>query len=277
MATVIGESGAWREIRLKLGRAQLHVGKPGDIAPLHQNLLETYPASVERRKSETLEAVAVQERMIEMLRGEKGVWRTIRNWFRIRTCNASISLLNWKQDRFIQELDRNIRHLGELQNSAELAGAIAELAVIKQLSLLPGDHVVLNDVHLRSNRYIHYNGNPLQSAQIDHMVLSPAGVFVIETKLWSEKFAQSHAYHNPFDQVQRASYLCYDLLKSFWGKTRVRSVIACGGHLPEAPDKSRVKILPFHRLNGYITWFQKQELSPDKQARLRQYFERFVN
>jgi len=87
-----------------------------------------------------------------------------------------------------------------------------------------------------------FNGTALISAQIDHVVLTPAGVFVIETKRWSQHFVESGDFHNPFDQVSRANYLCYDLLRKSFGKTRVRSIIACGGSLPDAPP-SRISKL----------------------------------
>lgn len=277
MARVVGESGAWRAIRCRLERHQLLVSNPEDITPLHLQLQESYQPSVERIHSVAAEQKAKLAQEIEKLQGAKDLWRKIWNWFVVRRLRADIALLEWKVDSQIDYLDTQLQLMVGIENSPELGGALAELEVIRELEQLPDSHVVLNDVHLRATRYIHYNGNALQSAQIDHMVISPAGVFVIETKLWSEKFAQTSHYHNPFDQVQRAGFLCYDLLKSRYGKTRVRSLIACGGHLPEAPEKSRVKVLRFPQLNGYITWFKKEELSPAFQARLCEYFQGFVN
>lgn len=114
-----------------------------------------------------------------------------------------------------------------------------------------------------SRRFIKFNDVPLQSAQLDHVVLSPAGVFVIETKCWSRQFSESGHYHNPFDQVQRARYLCWDLLKAEYGKLPVRAIILTSGSLPAAPPDSYTKVLHPKDLAGYITWFNKQELSPD--------------
>ena len=116
----------------------------------------------------------------------------------------------------------------------------------------------------------------LQSAQIDHLVLSPAGVFVIETKRWSRHFVEFGQYHDPFDQIQRSGYLCYDRLRTRFGKIRVRSVIACAGKLPSAPQDSQVKVLPVAELVGYILWFRQPELEPDRLLQVRHYLQRFV-
>src|SRR5437867_9895219 len=106
--------------------------------------------------------------------------------------------------------------------------------------------------------------------------LTPAGVFVIETKRWSRKFVESGDYHDPFDQAQRAAYLCYDQLRRQFGKIRVRSIVACAGQLPSAPKNSHVKVLAVPELIGYILWFKQPELAPDRLLQVRRYLERFV-
>ena len=132
----------------------------------------------------------------------------------------------------------------------------------------------INDLHLKSERYIHFGGRPIQSAQIDHLVMAPSGIFVIETKLWSRDFVESGNYHDPFDQIQRASYLCYDLVREHFGKVRVRSVIACAGALPQPPKGTYVKVLHPTEIIGYISWFKDQGLSPDDTPKLSRFFER---
>jgi hypothetical protein len=69
--------------------------------------------------------------------------------------------------------------------------------VIDRLRTLPSSAVVFNDVRLKATRYIRFNGIALISAQIDHVVLTPAGVFVIETKRWSHRFVESGDFYNP--------------------------------------------------------------------------------
>jgi len=54
-----------------------------------------------------------------------------------------------------------------------LKGFIGERKTRKALEALPDDHIVLHDLLLQ-------NGD--KTSQIDHVVISPCGIFVIETK-----------------------------------------------------------------------------------------------
>lgn len=200
---------------------------------------------------------------IAALAAERGFFKRIANWFRVRAFKAEIATLHQADSRYSSALDSTIAYVRSLLNSPELAGAQAELAVIDRLRMLPSSAVVFNDVRLEATRHIHFNGAALMSAQIDHVVLTPAGVFVIETKNWGHRFVEAGDFYDPFEQVSRASYLCYDLLRENFGKTRVRSIIASVGRLPNAPADSYVKVVSPERLNGYISGFRNAELAPE--------------
>lgn len=275
MAEIIGESGAWGEIRKGLLRVGLKVGSPGDIAPLLERLKMELGPSIERKTAEAAAAVGELERQISALLAEPGFFCAIVNWFLIAKRRLAIRRVNAEKTRDIASLRDNVARLEYLQNSPELAGARAELAVVEQLKLLPAGYIVLNDVRLRASRFHRYNKVPLQSAQIDHLVISPAGIFVIETKVWSREFVESGSYHDPFDQVGRAGYLCYDTVKPF-GKVQVRGIIAAAGHLPEKPDEARVAVRRIEELNGYITYFKDKALGPELMAELKEYLGHMV-
>jgi hypothetical protein len=210
---------------------------------------------------------------IDALSGEPGLFRRLINWFRIRALRTDIAALYEADSQYSSTLDQAVVDIRSLLKSPELAGAEAELAVIDRLRTLPSSAIVFNDVRLKATRYIRFNGVALLSAQIDHVVLTPAGVFVIETKRWSDRFVESGDFHDPFDQVSRANYLCYDLLRKRIGKTRVRSIIACGGSLPDAPRDSYIKVVRPERLTGYILGFRNTELTPGRFSRLHSFFE----
>jgi len=55
-----------------------------------------------------------------------------------------------------------------------LKGAAGEEKVARILSFLPASHTIFNDLNLEGS-----------GADFDHVVVAPAGVFVIETKSWS--------------------------------------------------------------------------------------------
>ena len=87
-------------------------------------------------------------------------------------------------------------------DDSSLSGHIGEMKVSFFLSFLPSKYIVLNDILLQ-------NGN--KSSQIDHIVVSRYGVFVIETKNYSgwiygsEKsrqwtqniYGEKHSFFNP--------------------------------------------------------------------------------
>lgn len=99
--------------------------------------------------------------------------------------------------------------LERILSSLELAGAIAELELLDSLKGLPDNYYVVSDVNLVLNRGIRFDNEWLASAQIDHVVVCPSGIFIIEVKNWSKKFTQQGDYFDPYQQVKRASYLCY--------------------------------------------------------------------
>ena len=151
------------------------------------------------------------------------------------------------QKRFQQDLAT----MNDVLASKEFAGATAEVAVIDELSSLPAGSLIFNDVRLESGRYIHFEGKPLMSAQIDTLTLTPNGVFVIEVKNWSREFARSGEGFSPYEQASRASYLVFDRLRSAGISVKVRAVIATNGSLPEKGDQ-KVSVVPIGRLRRYI-------------------------
>lgn len=277
VATVVGECGAWRSIASEIRRCGHTVSNPDDVACLLLSLRQNREPSIARKRSESQQAIHKKTQQIATLRSESGLLRPILNWFRVRRLQSQISELDAATDRYAHMYDANIKYIESVQNSPGMVGARAELAVTDHLRRLPAPCVVLNDVHLHRNRTIMFNGSPLRSAQIDHLVLSPAGVFVIETKCWSGRFTQSAQYHDPFAQAQRARYLCSLLLRKSFGKISIRTIIASLGDLPPSPQDSYIKVLRPDDLVGYISWFTQPELSPQRIDALRRYFESRVS
>lgn len=271
MAEVVGASGAWKDIAADIQQRGHTLGKPGDIEPLLAQLRETRQASIDANRAQTLAAVQITAKRIALLSSEPGLIRRFLNRSEVGRLRRSIETIYAMDAGYPALLDATVARLESLPQSAEIAGAEAELAVIEQLRKLSPAHTVFNDVRLRASRHIRFNGAALQSAQLDHVVVSVAGVFVIETKHWSRRFAESGAFHDPYDQVQRASYLCFDLLRQHFGETRVRSVIACVGSLPDAPADSHTKVLHLGDLNGYISQF-KREVTFEQMEALRRFF-----
>ena len=275
-AVIIGESGAWINLCGELREKGLPINRPADARLLLERLRGGQKAVIDEFHTEIVGYIRHINEKIAARQAQRGIMATLFNWFHIWTLKNNIVSLYTLELRYARILQENIATLEALPKSPEYAGARAELEVIMKLRGLPGNYVVMNNLQLHTRRFIKFDGVPLQSAQIDHLVLSPAGIFVIETKRWSESFTKSGSYHNPFDQVQRARYLCADLLKPGFGKVPVRSIILTEGALPSAPPDSYVKVLHLDDLNGYITWFKKRELQPEQQAAIRSFLEERV-
>lgn len=276
MARVIGQSGAWSDIAEDIARRGHTVARPEDLAPLLDQLNTYRPHWIEAHRSKTLEAVQQRATRIAQLAAERGLLRCFFNGFKIRALRSEIASLYATDAGYPKWLDLTSARVGSLLHSPELAGAEAELAVIRRLRTLPDAFCVFNDVRLRASRHIHFDGVALQSAQLDHVVLSNSGVFVIETKHWSHDFAASGAYHNPYDQSRRSGYLCYDLLRERFGKTRVQNVIVSLGSLPKPPQGTYVDVVRPEALNQYLVRHRKVQFSDARLAELGDFFERQV-
>ncbi len=172
-----------------------------------------------------------------------------------------------------QRLNAHIYDVNNLLHSREFIGAQAELQTIEELNKLSNEYYVLNDVQLKAMRYMKYNNHVIHGAQIDHIVIATYGIFIIEVKHWSQKFAESGQFYNPYEQVSRANYLCYCLLREGLNiEVKIRSIVAYSGHLPPKDSKYYVKVLPINNLLGYINYFRSPQLNQDQVKRIKNWF-----
>jgi len=275
VATVIGQSGAWHSIVAGVGSHGYTISDPADIEPLVAHIREERPAVLEAHRSETMRSVQQLSNEIVQLNDSRGRIVRFFNRHKVRGLRSRIAAAYSNDKAFERHLDWVIDRIAALPNSPELAGATAELDVVGRLELLPDSFFVFNDVRLKANRKIRFDGNYLQSAQVDHLVLGPTGVFTIETKCWSRATAEKGSHHDPFDQASRAGYLCYDLLKQKFGTTRVHSVIAHRGSLPPTPADTKVRTARPEDLRSLIAGWNggRPELSPERIQELRSFFE----
>jgi hypothetical protein len=176
---------------------------------------------------------------------------------------------NEEIDRRLRSLKNEVERINRIGDSREYKGALGEVRVIRQLEKLPDDYYVFNDLTMKLKTWAEFRGKKLKSAQIDHLVVGPTGVYVIETKNWSEKYVNG-AYkddsYNPYDQISRGSYVVYRNLNpgrygNFLQKVhykfankeiKVKSVVAvCGSKLP-LEGKGYAKVMHPERIPDYI-------------------------
>jgi hypothetical protein len=178
-------------------------------------------------------------------------------------------------EKKVKIAQKRVAILDEVLNSGSYYGALAELKMVDLLGKLPDNYYVLNDVTIRLYKSVHFDGKWLSSSQIDHLVIGPAGAFVIEVKNWSEKFSVEGEFFDPYQQVKRHNYVCYTLLNQQF-KTKVRSIIAYAGHIPTKPDNSYAKVLPLEQVNSHILRFKDVKHDDEEIQRIVQFIERII-
>lgn len=195
------------------------------------------------------------------------------------------------KEKIIQSKARNQAapsyHAIELyrQNESILTGAIGEQKAVDELKNLPDSFVVLNNVQITMSRPI-YNSKTddrIYSVQADHLVVWPTGVFLIETKHWSEYTAKLQSNFSPIDQVKRTNYALFCILNprpprgffaSLFAKTNtkkipIRSVLLMTNSTTQIRDPF-VKVLSLSELNSYIRSFTANFNEEDIQVVLRE-------
>lgn len=174
--------------------------------------------------------------------------------------NARIPLQALEQKRLLIE---------ELMPS--IYGAIGEQKVVRQLQNLSDDYTVINDFNLSFQKPIFWNqeNEYIKSIQVDHLVVSKAGIFIIETKNWSSESIENSSFRSPVQQIRRSGFalarICSEAISNqrlglrqhHWGEKKIpiRNVIVLINNCP-AEEFQYVKILSLTELNNYITYFK---------------------
>jgi hypothetical protein len=150
-------------------------------------------------------------------------------------------------------------------------GALGEQKIVKTLEKLSDDYLLINDftVTFSPAIYISKDNDYIKSIQIDHILVGPSGVFLIETKNWSEKSLENMNLRSPVEQIKRSSFVLFMLLNSdlsnyhlrldnhHWGdrKISIRNLIVFTNIKPKE-EFQFVKILTLNELIGYLSYFK---------------------
>ena len=175
---------------------------------------------------------------------------------RIRKIQKSSRKLDKKQKKNIR---KKVSHLNKAKNIIDknisfYQGSIGEEAVIETLSELSDSYYILNDVRLRlprSVRWKKYN-EYVRSSQVDHIVVGPKGIFLIETKNWTPQTLQQ-TRRLPHYQIDRANFIFYILrINKFRRKFPIYNIVVTLRNLPIV-NYQYVKQLSVKELNSHIS------------------------
>jgi len=171
----------------------------------------------------------------------------------------------------IKELERKNKIIAEY--NTYVIGAIGEQQIVSILQKLSDEYYVINDFQLnfRPALYWKKENGYIKSIQVDHLLISPSGIFLIETKNWSKNSMENVDLRPPTLQIQRSSYAFYRFVNSkltnkwkmhLWGskKIQTRNIIAMINSKPNE-EFQFVKILNPLEILRYVQYFDKQ-LSP---------------
>jgi hypothetical protein len=143
--------------------------------------------------------------------------------------------------------------------------------VVKELEKLSEDHILINDFtcNFHPPIYNRQENDYIKSIQIDHILLSPSGIFLIETKNWSQNSLNDISLYSPVKQIRRANHALFKILngeissaklklnKHHWGdrKISIRNLIVLINHKP-IEEFQYVKVLTLNDLVRYVNYFK---------------------
>ena len=190
--------------------------------------------------------------------------------------NDKISYLENNFDKVFQERFQVFEEKYTLANSlieeniSIFLGAIGEQKALDTLKALPETYYVINgfSLDIRPPIYNKNTGDHIGSIQADHIVVGPGGVFLIETKNWSNKSIQNRDFYSPVEQLKRTSYVLFillndagnyddSILEHHWGskKVSVRNILLMINNKPNH-EFQFVKMLTLNEILSYIKYFK---------------------
>lgn len=170
----------------------------------------------------------------------------------------------------LSELERKKIIIDELNNF--IYGAYGEQKVVKTLEELSDEYFLINDFNVSFSPAI-YNRQEddyIKSVQIDHILVAPSGIFLIETKNWSEKSLANLNLRSPVQQIKRTNFVLFKLLNNeisnyhlrldrhHWGekKISIRNLIVLTNTKPKE-EFQFVKMLTVDELIRYVKYFKQ--------------------
>jgi len=166
----------------------------------------------------------------------------------------------------LHDLDRKKWVIDEINTF--IYGAIGEQKVVKELEQLPDDYILINDFTFSFTKALFYKKEQswIKSIQIDHLLVCPSGIFIIETKNWSKESLENLSLRSPVKQIERTNYALYNLLHHssrfklnlhHWGKRKIpiKNLIVLINQKP-MEEFQHVKVLTLNELLGYLGYFK---------------------
>ena len=211
-------------------------------ADSEKQLLRKYPSRV--KKIEEIDRV-YEEMKDELKVEDRGFFAGFRKW---------------NKQRQVNKFEKN-------KDNPFHAGARGENKVIEKLSNLNDNFHVLCGVRIELPYWATYNGQKnLRSAQMDLVVVSTKGVFLIEVKNWSDDYVKNNEKLDPHEQADRAGLVLWIFLKSIIKNIRVTNVLlSIQDNLQYNSYYKAVDVSSLEKINGFLE--DRQEILSDKEVK----------
>lgn len=226
--------------------------------------------------------------VIKWILEQKIIYKTIIANYKVkRIVNRSVKLRKKKYKRLqfiLTNFEKAVKQsccfpLAEIERKKELLDrattiiyeALSEHKVAREIQKLPDNYILVNDFSINFYPYLYCKQHDcyIGSIQIDHILITPAGIFLIETKNWSEKSLNDSNLRSTVQQILESNYALFRILnggvigynleldKHRWGsdKLSIKNLLVFINHKP-LKEFQYVKILTLNELLSYIRHFE---------------------
>jgi len=156
-----------------------------------------------------------------------------------------------KRFHYKRQVDKfQYKKIGKLKT-----GTHGENDVIDKLSKMDDSYHILCGIEIELDYWVTYNGKKnLKSAQMDLVVVCPKGVFMIEVKNWTDKYAdQNKKGLSPYEQAERAGRVLWITLQNKVGDIRVTNILlSIKGNLPYNQNYRSVFVSSLDTINEFL-------------------------
>jgi len=156
-----------------------------------------------------------------------------------------------KRFHYKRQVDKfQYKKIGKLRT-----GTYGENDVIDELAKLDNSYHILCSVEIELPYWVTYNGTKnLKSAQMDLVVVCPKGVFMIEVKNWTDKYANNNnRSFGPYEQTERAGRVLWITLQNALGDIRVTNVLlSIKENLPYSQNYRSVSVSSLDTINQFL-------------------------
>jgi len=169
-----------------------------------------------------------------------------------------------KRYHYKRQVDKfQYKKIGKLRT-----GTYGENDVIDELVKLDDNYHILCGIEIELPYWVTYNERKnLKSAQMDLVVVCPKGVFMIEVKNWSDKYAeQNKRGYNAYEQTERAGRVLWITLQNALGDIRVTNILlSIRGNLSYSQNYRSVFVSRLDRINAFLE--RRQDALTEKEVK----------